>query len=328
MRLKLPLKIASDMKITLWYILIGALWIAFSDKAVNVLFSDHEKVLTVSLYKGWGFVFCTGLLLYWMLHKDLMRRNKILNDLKESKLKAEESDKLKTAFLSNMSHYLRTPMNSILGFVDILKERNIDEKKRERFLTIINEQSNHLLQFIDNIIEISKLQEGQTSVNIKEFSINELLKKVNTRYQTELEFLNKKDRICLRCSLLEKDLIMKNDPDKIEYIFNNLLSNALKFTQNGEIMFGGVLKNDNIEFFVSDTGVGISPEKQKLIIKTFMLSDPNTSQENTGIGLGLAITNGFVSLLNGRLWLNNSNPQGTIFCFTIPVNFNPSWKTH
>jgi signal transduction histidine kinase len=316
----------SDLKIALLYILIGALWIAFSDNVVNTLFSDPRKVLSISVYKGWAFVFFTGILLYWMLHNDLKRKNKILNELKESKLKAEESDRLKTAFLKNMSHYLRTPMNSILGFVDVLKQRNIDENKRERFLSIINEQSNHLLQFIDNIIEISKLQEGQTIVNIKEFSINELLKKINKRYQIELEFLNKKDQINIHCSPLEADIIMKNDPDKIEYIFTNLLSNALKFTKNGEIMYGGVLKNENIEFYVSDTGIGIPPEKQQLIIKTFMLSDPNTSQENAGIGLGLAITNGFVSLLNGHLWLNSSNSQGTIFCFTIPVDYKHSAK--
>lgn len=316
---KLGIKISSEFKIALIYTAIGALWISFSDRILYSVVTDLEQAKKIEVFKGFLYVAITGILLYTLIRKELKRRNKILLELKEAKQKAEESDKLKTAFLANMSHYLRTPMNSILGFVDILKRRNLDEEKREKFLTIINEQSNHLLQFIDNIIEISKLQEGQTKVNTQDFSLNTLLKKIRLRYQTEIEHSDKAAKIELTCSLLSDDVIMYSDPDKIEYIFTNLLSNSIKFTKQGEIRFGYKVKDKDVEFFVFDTGIGIPTEKQELITQTFMLSDPELNQANTGIGLGLAITKGLVKLLNGELWLDNSSNKGTKFCFSIPA---------
>lgn len=315
-------KISSEFRIALIYTAIGALWISFSDKILHTLVTDAEQAKTIEVFKGFVYVAITGFLLYVLIRKEFKRRNKILLELNEAKLKAEESDRLKTAFLANMSHYLRTPMNSILGFVDILKRRNLDDEKREKFLTIINEQSNHLLQFIDNIIEISKLQEGQTKVNIEEFSLNNLIRKIQLRYQTEIDHLEKGKKIKLTGSVLNEDMIMHNDSEKIEYIFTNLLSNSIKFTKQGEINFGYTVKNGWINFFVFDTGIGIPAEKQELITKTFMLSEPELNQENIGIGLGLAITKGLVKLLNGKLWLESSNNKGSKFCFSVPANYD------
>ncbi|NJK98497.1 MAG: HAMP domain-containing histidine kinase [Bacteroidales bacterium] len=195
-------------------------------------------------------------------------------------------------------------------------------KKEKKFLSIVNEQSSHLLQFIGNIIEISKLQEGQTQLNISNFSLNELMKKVQKRYQTELEYLKKDRLVQLRGKFPEHDVWMGTDPEKLEYILTNLLSNAIKFTGAGEIVFGYEVKQQMIEYYVIDTGMGIAAEKQELITKTFMLSDPDISNENSGIGLGLALTSGFVKLLNGRLWIEYSNPHGTKICFRIPVKIS------
>ncbi|HEX3009598.1 MAG TPA: HAMP domain-containing sensor histidine kinase [Bacteroidales bacterium] len=319
--MKLKLKFQSDLKISLLYIVTGSLWILFSDKAARAFSKSEEAAHHIELYKGWFFVTITGFLLYLLIHAELKKRNKILNELQKSKLKAEESNKLKSAFLANISHYLRTPMNSILGFVDLLQNRNLDEKKKERFLSIVNEQSQHLLQFINNIIEISKLQGGQTEINVKEFSINELIRKLQVRYQTEIECSGRGNTIVLKGAYLGKDVVVNSDQQKLEYILTNLLSNAVKFTKSGEINFGYNLKDSQIEFFVSDTGIGIPLEKQEIIIDTFMHSDPDVEHENIGIGLGLAITNGMVKLLGGNLWLKKSDDKGTDFRFSIPVDY-------
>lgn len=312
------IKIPSEFKIPAIYIVVGALWIVFSGKALHAFVQDSHVEFQIEIYKGWFYVAITGVLLYLLIRSDTHNRNKVLQELKQAKSKAEESDRLKSAFLSNLSHYLRTPMNSILGFVDLLKDRNLDEEKREKFLSIINEQSNHLLQFIGNIIEISKLQEGQLSVTRQEFSLKDLIEKIRSRFQTEIDYHQKNNDLTLIAEIPAIDNRLNNDAEKIEYIITNLLSNALKFTKTGEIKFGYTLGDNSVEFFVSDTGCGIQPEKQKLITQTFMLSNPDVHEENNGIGLGLAITTGLVKLLEGKLWLAYSNFTGTKFCFALP----------
>jgi len=316
---KRKIKFQPDIKISLIYIVLGALWILFSDKVLHAFVVEIDKANRLEIYKGWFFVAITGILLYLLINKELYRRTGILRELEKAIAKSEESDKLKTAFLNNISHYLRTPMNSILGFVDLLKNRNLDDEKREKFLSIVNEQSNHLLQFINSIIEISKIQEGQIKLNIKEFSLNALLRKIQFRYQTEIEFAKKNNSLKITGSY-STDIILKNDVEIIEYILTNLLSNSVKFSTTGEIRFGYQTNKNEIEFFVLDTGCGIPFDKQELITKTFMLSDSNVNIENVGVGLGLAITSGFVKLLKGRLWLEKSNANGTEFRFTIPKN--------
>jgi signal transduction histidine kinase len=315
-------RIPSDLKISLIYIIIGFLWIKYSDKALHLFVNNEEQYYRLEVYKGWFFVTVTGFLLYLLINKELKRRNKILRELRDSKNKAEESDKLKTAFLSNLSHYLRTPMNSILGFVDLLQNRNLDQIKQAKFLSIINEQSNHLLLFISNIIEISKLHGKQTTVNVTEFKLNDLLTKLYIRYHTEIEYLNKKNLIQLNMVNDSPEAILKNDPSKIEYIFTNLLNNAIKFTNAGKIDFGYKTSKTGHVFFVADTGCGIDPEKHSLITETFMHADPDLNQENIGTGLGLAITNGLIKLLNGQLWIEKSDNTGTEMCFYIPLNYD------
>lgn len=314
------IKIPSEFKIPFIYIVLGALWILFSGKALHALVQDPQVEFQNEIYKGLFYVAITGLLLYILIHKDTQKRNKVLYELKQAKLKAEESDRLKSAFLANLSHYLRTPMNSILGFVDLLKDRNLNEIKRDKFLSVINEQSNYLLQFIGNIIEIAKLQEGQLTIIRQEFLLNNLIEKIRSRYQTEIDYQQKSNSLTLITEIPASDFTLNSDAEKIEYIFTNLLSNALKFTNSGEIRFGYTLRNNSVEFFVSDTGCGIQPAKQALITQTFMLSNPDIHEENIGIGLGLAITSGLVKLLEGKLWLAYSNPKGTKFCFAIPLN--------
>lgn len=310
----------SEFKIPLIYIVVGALWILYSGKALHALVQDPQVEYEIEIYKGWFYVALTGVLLFVLIRKDTQNRNKVLYELERAKLKAEESDRLKSAFLANLSHYLRTPMNSILGFVDLLKNRDLDEAKREKFLSIINEQSSYLLQFISNIIEISKLQEGQLSVSRQKFSLNDLIEKIRKRYQTEIEYLSKVNKLKLIIEIPANDKLFNGDAEKIEYIFTNLISNAIKFTQSGEIKFGYIIKNNAAEFFVSDTGCGIQPAIQTLITQTFMLSDPDVHEENIGMGLGLAITKGLVKLLEGKLWLAYSNSEGTKFCFALPLN--------
>ena len=313
-------KIPFEIRISLIYIVIGAAWILFSDKLVYYVVRDPYRISVISIYKGWFYVLITGLLLYLLIRKEISKRNKLYSDLLEAKRKATESDRLKTAFLANLSHYIRTPMNSILGFTELLQSRNLDEDKRKRFLTLIHERSHHLLQTISNIIEISKIQEGLLTIEKKPFSVSDLVHKLMLVFEQEL--IKKENKVSLYSTLYLKDSedIIESDHSKVYHILSNLLTNAISFTSQGEIELG-VSKEDGFHvFYIKDTGTGISPEKQTRLFSNFMQNPAEMETVSQGTGLGLFLAANLANLLGGSLWLGYSNEKGSMFCLKIPSN--------
>lgn len=251
---------------------------------------------------------------------DITERIRVEQMLKVAKAKAEESDNLKSAFLANMSHEIRTPMNAILGFANLLKIPDISENEKLEYLDHIIQSGDNLLNLINDIIDISKIEAEQLKVEKIPVNINELLDQLYNRYE-ELITISYAGEIEL---FLEKaipgsGLSIETDPYRLQQVISNLLNNAIKFVKDGKIEFGYRVENDFLKFFVKDNGIGITIDKQDLIFKRFgKLEDPGKINFS-GTGLGLSISKSLIALLGGNLWLNTEYKSGAEFLFTIPL---------
>jgi signal transduction histidine kinase len=311
-------RIPFEYRITIIYIFIGALWILFSDQLVVSLTSDPHQIQMFSTYKGWFYVLVTGILLFILVIREIKRRKQIYNQLLEVKKRAVESDILKTAFLSNLSHYIRSPMNSILGFVELLEDKDLSPEKHQLFLSYVNERSHHLLHTLNNIVEISKIQEGLATVECNKFSLNELINSTIGSANLDLTQKNKPLSIKSNPGLADGQDEIYSDRSKIFQILLNLLTNAINFTEEGEIEIGYTCNNEKFEFFVKDTGKGVPAEKQSSLFTGFMYNSTSNYTIGEGVGLGLHLSSGLAKLLGGKLWLENTQGSGSVFCLSIP----------
>jgi signal transduction histidine kinase len=314
-------RIPFEYRITIIYIILGAIWILFSDQLVVRITSNPQQILMLSTYKGWFYVLVTGILLFFLVKKEINRRTIIYNQLLEVKKRAVESDNLKTAFLSNLSHYIRSPMNSILGFVELLEDKDLSPLKHQLFLSYVNERSHHLLQTLNSIVEISKIQEGLAEVENKKFLLNSLIN--NAVVSANLDLNQKKKTVTIKTAFGfdEGNDEIFSDRTKIFQILVNLLSNAINFTEQGEIEIGYSHKEDNLEFYVKDTGRGVPLEKQASLFAGFMYNSTSNYTLGEGVGLGLHLSSGLAKLLGGKLWLKETSCNGSIFCLSIPCSF-------
>ncbi len=246
---------------------------------------------------------------------------KLINDeLKLAKEKAEESDKLKSAFLANMSHEIRTPMNAILGFATLLKNRKLTTEKRNNFIDLINTNSRQLLHIISDIIDISKIEADQISIFNKNFELNKMLQEMYTVYVTQIKNDKKEIKLKLNTGLKDESSTIYTDKVRLEQILSNLLSNAIKFTEYGTIEYGYILdkKASELEFFVRDTGIGMTASEQKVIFDRFRQVSTSYNKMYGGTGLGLSISKGLTEKLGGNIWLESEIDKGSVFYFSIP----------
>ncbi len=249
------------------------------------------------------------------LAKAIKAHQRMEKRLEKARVKAEESDRLKSAFLANMSHEIRTPMNGIIGFTDLIRNPEVDNDDREKYISIIQESSNQLLNIINDIIDISKIEAGQIEAKYEQVRMTELLNELVLFYG--LVAKHKGIVLILECDLND-DVELYADRTKLKQVFSNLIGNAIKFTSSGYVKFGCVY-NDNkqFEFFVEDTGFGISAEDQKQIFNRFWQVGANANNSG-GTGLGLTITKAYVELMEGKIWLESELEQGTVFKFVLP----------
>ncbi len=252
------------------------------------------------------------------LNKQLQEQNTKLQKAKE---KAEESDRLKSAFLANMSHEIRTPMNAIMGFAEILSETEVDPDTQKEFGKTIYSRSQHLLQIINDIVDISKIEANLLNIQKDEFDLNELLDELRNSFLPVLKKRNKKNvRLDLQ-KPVDNEFLVYSDKNRLEQILTNLISNALKFTDHGSISIGYEKPVNNIlEFFVNDTGSGIDKSEISKIFDRFVMANNAVNQKNEGTGLGLAISKSLAELLGGRIWIANTSEKGTSFHFTINID--------
>jgi PAS domain S-box-containing protein len=248
--------------------------------------------------------------------RDITRQKKAEADLIKAKERAEESDKLKTAFLHNVSHEIRTPMNAIIGFSTLLNEPGSTEDERRQYTDIISRSGSQLLSIINDIVDIANVESGQARVNLSEINLNSTLKSLNEQFS-----INSKEKnvaLVLEMPMADKDSTLVTDNTKLVQILSNLINNALKFTKNGQIAFGYTVKDNFIEFYVKDTGIGIHPEQYSRIFERFYQIDSAISRQYSGTGLGLSICKGYVELLGGSIRVESEPGIGTCFIFTVP----------
>jgi len=258
--------------------------------------------------------------------RDITDKKKIVDELIIAKEKAEESDRLKSAFLANISHEIRTPMNGILCFAQLLKEPNLTGGEQKEYIKIIEKSGNRMLNIINDIVDISKIEAGMVEMRISETNINEQLDYAFTFFKPEA---NKKGiELIQNTSLPKKEAILNTDREKVYSVLLNLIKNAIKYTDNGVIEFGYKLINSNnksyIEFYVSDTGIGIATGQQNAVFERFIQADISNRGARHGAGLGLSISKAFVELMGGTIRVESKEDRGSIFYFTIPyAQINP-----
>jgi len=236
--------------------------------------------------------------------------------LQKAIVKAEESDKLKSAFLANMSHEIRTPMNGIMGFTELLKEDNLSPEEQRNYIEIIEKSGTRLFNIINDIVDISKIEAGQMNVSLSTTNVDEQMQYINTFFGPETQ--DKGIQLLLKNSIDKEETIISTDQEKLYAILTNLVKNAIKYTVKGTIEFGYEKKDNQIEFFVKDSGIGISKDRQKAIFERFVQADFTDKMARQGAGLGLAIAKAYVELLGGKIWVESEPEKGSTFYFTLP----------
>ena len=247
---------------------------------------------------------------------DITALKRIEFELIKAKEKAEESDRLKSAFLSNMSHEIRTPMNGIMGFTELLKEPQLTGEEQQAYIRIIQKSGKRMLNIIKDLVDISKIEAGQMTVVVKESNINEQIEELFHFFKPETE--RKGIALSFKNHLQSGESVIATDQEKIYAILTNLIKNAIKYTKHGSIVFGYAKKGEFLEFFVKDTGIGIPKHRQEAIFNRFVQADIADINVYEGAGLGLSIAKAYVEMLGGKIWVVSIEGEGSIFYFTIP----------
>lgn len=255
------------------------------------------------------------------LVRDITKMKETEDKLRKSVQKAEESDMLKSVFLANMSHEIRTPMNAIIGFSEILSDQDLSKKERQEFINYITQGSNTLMNLIEDIIDITKIEAGQIKINFEECDVNNLMDELYATF-IKMKNMNGKQNLELRLNkpVVKEGFTINTDPSRIRQILSNLIVNALKFTNDGYIEFGFTISGENqIIFYVKDTGVGIPEDKKKVIFERFGQVEHHLKQNKKGTGLGLSISKKLSDLLGGDLAVESEVDKGSIFFLTLPI---------
>jgi PAS domain S-box-containing protein len=275
----------------------------FKDGRFFERYSQPQKISGRSVGRVWSF-------------RDITQKKKAEQELISAKLKAEESDRLKTAFLHNVSHEIRTPMNAIIGFSSLLNEPDLLGSERQQYTEIIYQSSNQLLSIINDIVDVANIESGQVKVNMTKTALNPALRNLSEQFI----YSEKQYKIPINFSpgLPDEKAIIVTDTTKLIQIISNLINNSIKFTGKGKIDFGYSMKDNCLEFFVKDTGIGIPQESIDKIFDRFYQVDRTVSRKFGGTGLGLSICKAYVQLLGGDISVTSTPGQGTSFIFTIP----------
>jgi signal transduction histidine kinase/ActR/RegA family two-component response regulator len=239
-----------------------------------------------------------------------------------AKRKAEESDRLKTAFLSNMSHEIRTPMNAILGFSNLLSHPEIRESEKQEFVNLIRINGKNLMTLVEDIIDISKIESGQLQIHNGPCNLHSVLTEV---YESFYDDIRRRGLLNLKLYLKEGNsdfnTMVLTDSHRVKQILVNIVGNAIKFTERGFVEFGYIVSNDHyLQFYVKDTGIGLPKGKENEIFDRFSKFSNDTRRLYGGTGIGLSIAKHLVELMGGEIWVSSEPLIGTTFYFTLPYH--------
>ena len=249
--------------------------------------------------------------------EDISEKKRIQEELIASKEKAEQSDRLKTAFLLNFSHEIRTPMNGILGFLKLLEEPDLESDTQKEYIDLVNQSGQRLLDTVNDIVEISKIESGIRDLKFSKVDIKEML-----NYHYQFYQLRAKEKELLFCMGLDgisnDDCYVETDRTKLDGILTNLLNNAFKFTSSGSIELGCYRENHHYVFYVKDTGPGIPSARKNQIFERFVQADLSLTRGHEGLGLGLSLAKGNVEAIGGEIRVSSEEGKGSTFSFRIP----------
>ncbi|WP_346863777.1 PAS domain S-box protein [uncultured Draconibacterium sp.] len=258
--------------------------------------------------------------------RDITDIKRAEHDLISAKEKAEESDRLKTAFLANMSHEIRTPMNGILGFTSLLQEPGLSGEQQQNYIDIIQKSGDRMLQTVNDIIEVSKIETGQVSVAQTKVNVSTLLEYLYNFFRAETD--RKGLMLLLENQLPSSESEILTDENKLNSILSNLIKNAIKYSDTGLIKISCTKENKHIKFSVADQGIGIPIHRQKAIFDRFVQADIEDKRGHEGSGLGLTITRSYAKMLGGGVWLESREGIGSTFYATIEYKpFSKKEKT-
>ena len=239
-------------------------------------------------------------------------------ELKKAKQKAEESDRLKSSFLANMSHEIRTPMNGILGFAELLKTPDLSSTERNEYLKVIEQSGDRMLNIINNLIDISRIEANQVEVYEELIDVDELIGELYNLFVNNAQ--KKGIKLNINNKNTDKKTFIHTDKTKLGQVLSNLISNAIKFTNDGYIKIGYSKENDTLIFYVEDTGIGVAEEDQGKVFERFRQVHTHKNRGNNGTGLGLSISKAFVEILGGKMWVESTVNRGSTFLFTLPLS--------
>ena len=255
------------------------------------------------------------------IKEDITEQKENEMKLRDAKQKAEESDGLKTAFLANMSHEIRTPMNAIVGFSELLRTSNVQGSERDEYFNIINTSCRTLSNLIDDIIDLAKIESGQTKIMEEACQPSKIMKELQLYFSEEVQKSGRSLRIVLDVDF-HPALVTKTDEFRLRQVLTNLLGNSFKFTHEGLITWGAkITNNEELEFYVKDTGIGIDKEHLDSIFERFRQLDGSSVRKYEGTGLGLSVSKSLVELMGGHIWVNSEVGKGSEFKFTIPLRY-------
>ena len=257
--------------------------------------------------------------------EDITEKKMMLEDLIKAKEKAEENDLLKTAFLNNISHEIRTPFNGMLGYLSIIQHDELTQEEKDEYIDIINNSAYRLMNTINDIVEISEIQSGQMKLVNQDISVKNVAEEQFNRFKSEAE--RKGIDYRFQYDLPNEITLISTDGLKLKTIIYNLIDNALKFTAFGSVEFIVSKMGDFIQFTITDTGIGIPENKKPTIFDRFMQVDASKTRLFEGLGLGLSISKAHVEMMNGEIWVESEVGQGSTFCFTIPHKSSSEGKT-
>jgi signal transduction histidine kinase len=314
------MKVNFDIRITLIYLFLGIAWILLSDILLQLFVEDVHYQAAFQSVKGVLFVSLSSIVIFFIARYYMRQQQEITKRLLEAKNLAEENDRLKSAFLANLSHEIRTPMNGIVGFISLLENRVLSSEHMEKYLEQVKKSSDRMLDTINNIIEISRIESEELPVYKTKVNIHTMLRGL---YDSFLPSAKEKGLNLLLSNKVEPiDTKVETDRNKLEAILSNLIKNGLKFTSNGLVEIGCQPGDGSVLFYIRDTGTGIPDEWHEIIFERFAQVDSKVASPYEGLGLGLPIARFYTGLLGGKLWLESQEGTGSTFWLSLPVKMN------